>query len=168
MGRGSKGRNQRIRSAIIRREPSILATEPSASDNINSLTLSHTQTISTYSGPTPPVELLHGYENLVPGSAKQILDQFVKQSDHRMGLEKKVVSSDIVRSWAGLASGLIVALAFVACGTWLAFQGHDGAGVTIATTSIVGLVGVFVYGTVSQRKERTEKAALMLKTRRHS
>lgn len=46
--------------------------------------------------------------------------------------------------WAGLFSGLVIALSFLAGGTWLIAAGHGVAGGVIASVDIVALVTVFV------------------------
>ena len=43
----------------------------------------------------------------------------------------------------------------------LILKGHDYAGASIVTVTIVGLAGTFIYGTRSQRKERDKKVELM-------
>lgn len=122
--------------------------------------------VSQYSGPTPPVEVLEGYERIAPGSAKQILDQFIKQSDHRMALESLVIRSDVRRSWGGLVAGFLVALSFLGAGVTVILSGHDSAGATLATGTVVGLVTVFVVGKSSQQKEREQKSQAMIAKKR--
>lgn len=78
-----------------------------------------------------------------------------------MDLEKKVVESDIRRSWAGLGAGTLVSGMMITFGYWAIMAGYGVAGGTLATAAVVGLASVFVYGTNSQRKERIEKAKIM-------
>lgn len=158
MGRGKSGKRQVVR----RQQPNAMTNESAMAG----MMVARQTMVSTYSGPTPPVEVLEGYERVAPGSAKQILDQFIKQSNHRMELETRVIKSDIVRSWGGLAAGFVIALAFLGCGSTLVAYGHDTAGATLATASLAGLVGVFVYGTKSQRKEREQKAKIMAEAKK--
>jgi hypothetical protein len=42
-------------------------------------------------------------------------------------------------------------------GVWNVSNGHDVAGTAIATTTVVGLAGVFVYGALMRRNERRQK-----------
>lgn len=165
MTRKKKPRN-RTYAPPIRTQPVTLAAEPVSSE-ASRLTVRQTTMMATsYSGPTPPVEVLEGYERVSPGSAKQILDQFIKQSDHRMDLENQVIASDLSRSWGGLIAGFVIALAFLGSGTYLVSTGHDWAGGTIATTSLMGLVSVFVYGTTVRKSERETKAKTMAEAKR--
>ena len=116
----------------------------------------------SYSGPIPPPDLLKQYDEIAPGTASRIIAMSERQSEHRMSLEKKVVESGISRSTAGLICGFLIACVFAGSGVWVASMGHPAAGATIATASVVGLVGVFVTGTLSQRSERNEKAKVMV------
>jgi hypothetical protein len=76
-------------------------------------------------------------------------------------LESSVIHSDISKSWAGLACGLIVCLLSIGAGTACVLTGHDVAGATIATGAVVGLAATFIYGTAVRKAERTEKAKMM-------
>ncbi|HET7699396.1 MAG TPA: DUF2335 domain-containing protein [Candidatus Limnocylindria bacterium] len=114
-----------------------------------------------YRGPLPPPEILQGYDQLVPGSAKRIFDIFERQADHRMSLEQKVVGSDIQRSWAGLAAGTVITLAIVWLAAQLVENGNTLAAAALAALDISSLAGVFVYGTRERRLERERKAEVM-------
>ena len=57
--------------------------------------------------------------------------------------------------------GFFFALTFAAVGGWAIHEKHDWAGATISTVSLVSLVGVFIYGTVTRRNEREEKVRAM-------
>lgn len=117
---------------------------------------------SKYSGPIPPPDFLREYDAIVPGAASRILGWAEQQTTHRIGMEKSVTTSEMRRSWGGLAAGLLVVLTCVIGGSILVNNGHDWAGTTIATVPVVSLAGVFVYGTVSRRDERIKKAAIMM------
>gem|GEM_PF-4507155 len=62
-----------------------------------------------------------------------------------------------MRSWAGLIAGAFVAVLFLGVAALLVSTGHDLAGVAIGTTTLVSIVGTFIYGTESRRRERTTK-----------
>jgi uncharacterized membrane protein len=116
---------------------------------------------TSFSGPIPPPEMLKSYDEVVPGSAKTLIDVFNDQAHHRMDLEKRSLVSDRRRSWGGLLSALVISLVCIGVGGWLVHEGHDAAGTAIIAIDLVGLAGTFIYGTQSQRRERTEKAKLM-------
>ena len=111
--------------------------------------------------PYPDPVILKAYEDQIPGAAKLLLEQAIKQSDHRMDLEKRVVREGNVRSWGGLISAFVLSVLSIILSFELIQSGHDWAGASITTATIVGLAGTFIYGTRSQRKERSKKAELM-------
>jgi len=110
-----------------------------------------------HSGPLPDPETLKRYDEAVPGAAQIIVEQFQKQSDHRIALENRVIDSDIKRSSQGLIAGFVVSMTAIVGGCIVAAVGHPASGATIATTAVVGLAGVFVYGTASRRREREKR-----------
>lgn len=79
------------------------------------------------------------------------------QSKHRRELERRVTYGDDRRAWGGIIIGGILAAGCIGGGIWLVFIGQPTAGSAIATVSVASLTSVFVYGTASRRRERTEK-----------
>jgi uncharacterized membrane protein len=112
------------------------------------------QVARRFSGPLPPPDVLARYNDAVPNGAERIVAMAERQAEHRMRLEGRVITADIWRSYAGVVAGLVVALAFLYASYRLVDDGHELSGTLLATFDIVGLVGVFVYGTISQRRER--------------
>jgi hypothetical protein len=78
-----------------------------------------------------------------------------------MDLENYVIRSDVRRSWAGLASAFLISAAVIFVGWDAIHLGNAGAGATIITAGLSGLVGTFIYGTSSVRRERIDKARIM-------
>jgi uncharacterized membrane protein len=88
----------------------------------------------SYRGPIPPPEYLSGFEAVVPGSARQVIDMAVRQQSHRHGMERR----DAWYSFAGLAMGGVTTLSCIGGAVFLAM--HDRADVAHY------LVGVPVLG----------------------
>ncbi len=63
------------------------------------------------------------------------------QANHRIALEKKVINSDIIKSYLGLGAAFIIALTGIGVGGWLIHTGHDTAGAAFVGTFLTGLVG---------------------------
>lgn len=122
--------------------------------------------LSIQSGPLPPAEELGKYEAICPGAADRILTMAEKQQQHRFTLEGRAVQDQGVRSRYGLLTGLNVALASIGGGVYCISTGHDIAGGTIVTGSIVSLVSVFVIGSKSQKEERQGRLASLLGPKR--
>jgi uncharacterized membrane protein len=108
-------------------------------------------------GPLPPPEILCAYNEIIADAAERILQMAERQAAHRQELEAKVIRSDNFRANAGLWIGAGIASLSIGVGGWLIHLGHDWAGTVIATAVVVSLVGVFVYGSLSRRQERTAK-----------
>lgn len=107
-----------------------------------------------YEGPLPLPAHLEKYEAVLPGAAERIMAMAEKQSDHRRGLETKVVNSDIANSRLGLIFGFIIAMLGISGGVFLINNGKIVEGSIFSGLTVVSLVGAFVYGSQQRRKER--------------
>ena len=116
---------------------------------------------STFSGPLPPPDILARYNDAVPDGAERIIALAERQAAHRMALESRVVDADIRRSNLGLGAGLLVALAGLFASFLMVDRGNAVAGAVLASIDLAGLVAVFVYGTVSRRSERQQRAKVL-------
>jgi uncharacterized membrane protein len=120
---------------------------------------------SSFSGPLPPPQILREFDEVIPGAAERIVKMAEKQQDHRIRLESRVITSDIIRSWAGLILGACLGIVIVGCGSYLVHEGHDTAGATIITGTLVSLVTAFMSVTKSRRQERESKSPGRIKQR---
>lgn len=109
-----------------------------------------------YQGPIPHPDMLRAFDALVPGSAEKIINQMIKQSDHRMSLEQFVIRGDSRRADWGVVAGVIVTIAAFALAGLLVMQGLSLAGLGVFVASLAGLIGVFVYGAQLRKAEREE------------
>jgi uncharacterized membrane protein len=66
-----------------------------------------------YSGPLPRPEDLGRYNEICPGAADRIITVFEKQSEHRRGLEEKVVTSNIRNERLGQKLAFTLALVVI-------------------------------------------------------
>ncbi len=80
-----------------------------------------------------------------------------KQQEHRISLEKRVIASDIYKSWVGLILAGILGVLIVLCGSYVIHEGHDTAGASIITTTLIGVVTAFVKGAKVRKEERQSK-----------
>lgn len=90
-----------------------------------------------------------------------------QQQQHRHLLERTVVMGDTARANKGLWVGGSIAFIFLAGAVFLIHDGHDWAGAILGSIDLATLVGVFIYGTVTRRTERTQKAQLMHPANKH-
>jgi uncharacterized membrane protein len=152
--RNKRGRNQGAMVPKPGSSPQLPPGSPAVRGDLSSIVAFSG---SSYSGPLPPPEILREFDQVVPGAAERIMRMAEKQQDHRIRLESKVITSDTYRSWAGLGLAGFLGFIIVGCGSYLIFQGHDTAGATIITSTLIGLVTTFVHGTRSRRQERETK-----------
>ena len=126
-------------------------------ENVRQIVRHEISMSSTFSGPLPPPDILARYNEAIPGGAERIIVLAERQAEHRLALETRVVDADIKRANWGLGAGFVVALAFLLASYLLIDRGNAAAGVILGTVDLVGLVGAFIYGTVSRRSERQQR-----------
>ena len=107
-----------------------------------------------FSGPIPSPEVIARYEAIIPGAAERILTMAEEQQKHRMDLENRVVNSKISDSRLGIILGFILTIVIIAVSLCAILMGYSVIGFSSIIIAIGGLVGVFIYGTRSNRKER--------------
>lgn len=116
-----------------------------------------------YAGPLPHPNILEKFEQILPGAADRILKQAEAQTEHRIEIEKKVVSADIIKSYLGLVFGFILGLSGIGSGVYLATLGFNVFGPLLSGGSLITLVAVFIYGTRSRKQEREKRFDKLVK-----
>ncbi len=79
------------------------------------------------------------------------------QHDHRMGIEGKVIDSNISAQKVGTILGFVIVMTTILGGIYLIHAGKETSGLTSIISALVALAGVFVYGKNRQNKELAEK-----------
>jgi uncharacterized membrane protein len=122
----------------------------------------------SFSGPLPPAQELQAYEQALPGAAERIFqmrEAEIKlteaQVNHRMGLENKVIDSDVRNSRIGVWSANVWLFAGLGMTTLFVMTGHDTAGEIIGPAVIGSILTAFLSNTYNRRKERIEKTKLL-------
>ncbi len=115
----------------------------------------------SFSGPLPHPDVLASYDQVIPGLADRIVSEAHGQTSHRQALEAKALDGELWRSKAGVISALAVAIGGMAGGFALILMGKDVAGGLFAGVPIASIVGNFIYGTVSRRREREKKMEMV-------
>lgn len=116
-----------------------------------------TRTQQIFSGPLPSPEALAKYNQTLPGAADRIISMAEEQSRHRHYMERTIVRHNGAKSYIGMFFGTVIALAAICGGIYLVSIGYEAWGLAPVITALAGLVGVFVYGKVSQTKELRDK-----------
>lgn len=133
----------------------------SESDDANGVTdvLFVKKTTEISQGPLPPPRILKEYDEIIPNGAERIMRMAEKEQDSR--LEVKRLNDESNRKlmkrkldyfkrgqWMGFSLALIV---LISAGLFAYFNFVTLAGILL-TTTLVALVGLFVYTTKNQNK----------------
>ncbi len=110
------------------------------------------------SGILPIPNELEAYEKICPGVTKILLEEFQKQSTHRMGLEDTVIKSGVENSKRGQIFAFILALVALILGFILLILDKNVAGLTSILASLITPIGIFIYGNISKKDERIKKS----------
>jgi uncharacterized membrane protein len=120
-----------------------------------------TQLTYESSGPVIDPILVRAYNTIEPGLGTEIVRQGIKQTDHRIVIETMAVKHNNRRSWGGLISGAVIALVLIYAGYDLTMHNHDTVGGIVLGSTLVAVVGTFIWGRESQAKERIKKSNVM-------
>ncbi len=83
------------------------------------------QSISLKRSPIPFPDDLEKYEKILPGIAEKIIGWTQTQHDHRILIEKKVITHQVRESTTGQWMGFIIALVCISASLYAALNGHD-------------------------------------------
>lgn len=143
---------QKLDNEVISANPSLKSIKPKQRQEILQ-TIMQVVSVKTHSGPLPDVETLQGYNEIIPNGAERIMQQVEKQSEHRRDMERKVISSNNLQSFIGQFFGLLIAGGVLYASYELTMNGHDTVGGILGGTTLVSLVGIFVYGKKKQKDD---------------
>ena len=94
----------------------------------------------------PHPAVLEGYERVVPGAARRILDMAEADARHQHMLETSALQAMGRETLLGQLFALVVTLSAFATVAYLGHLGHPTAASVVGGTTIVGLVSAFVAG----------------------
>ena len=116
------------------------------------------QTVSAFTGPIPPAELLQRYNQVMPGVAETIVGWNSQEIKHRHEQENGMLGIDWHNARAtagdsrlGLWLGFAVSVILLSVSLVLALKDQPWAAVSLGGGTLVGLVGTFVYGSRKMR-----------------
>jgi len=146
-----------LEELIQKKAPDILEAIPvSERPKLAKVTIEETR-ISYRSGMLPEPDELAAYNAIIPNGADRIMRMAEAQSSHRIELERTVVISQQGQEKRGQIFGLIIALSFGGGGLYAALNGQPWFGGVITGTTLVSLVGIFVYTKQQVRKDLSDK-----------
>ena len=118
-----------------------------------------------YQGPLPSPEAFATYEQTVPGAGDRILRLAEEEAAHRRSQEivegehgRQLQDFDVRRAAKrqdrGLIFGGIMGVVITAAAIVIAVLGNTIGATTIITTGVLGVTGIYVYGSRWQRKDQ--------------
>ena len=111
-----------------------------------------------YQGPIPSPEDFKEYEAVLPGASKEILDMAKSQQGHRTEMEKKIVEHEIKSEDRGQLFGFILGVLCIVGALLASYPGNYRLSYLLATTTILGAIGVFVLRKFPQLFEKKKEA----------
>jgi uncharacterized membrane protein len=106
-----------------------------------------TQRQESWSGPLPPPQALQAFEDIAPGTAAKIIEEFQAEAAHRRSQENAQLRLVAAETLIGQVSAILFALGGLAVTAYAAFVGAEWIG------SIVG-GGMIVSGVIALRAGR--------------
>jgi uncharacterized membrane protein len=106
--------------------------------------------------PIPPPAWMREYNEIVPGSARQMIDDMHEQSAHRRRMEEMEIRAGIANSRRGQWMGYSLTMVAVVGGLVLAYLGKDADYLWLSFGGLAALAAVFVTGAVRERRAELE------------
>jgi hypothetical protein len=76
-----------------------------------------------------------------------------RQTAHRIEMEKKLIMSNIRKSYMGLIFGFLIGVTGIGGGMYLTTIGFNVIGIMFSSGTLVSLVMTFIYGSQSKRSK---------------
>lgn len=107
-----------------------------------------------YSAPLPPPQILAEYEKIHNGTAKIIVEAFAKQIDHRIEIEKNIVSSRTKQSNRGQIFAFIISVLLVVLAFFALKHGYPKIATIICSATLVSVIYAFVANKKSNNQSK--------------
>lgn len=111
----------------------------------------------SFSGPLPPPEILEGYKAAYPAAPEVIFSELVAQGTHRRSLERTAIERQEQRADRGQFFAFVIVLAVLAVAVVAIVAGEPWVGATLFGTTLVSVVGLFLYGNRRQLSDLLRK-----------
>lgn len=110
-----------------------------------------------YEAPLPPPHMVRQFEEILPGAADRIFTLMEEQSHHRHGLENTKLHADIASERRGQIIGASLAFVAMVAGFVLIYKGKSIPGTIVFISTCASLIGIFIAGKLTQKRERQER-----------
>ncbi|MCP4661845.1 MAG: DUF2335 domain-containing protein [bacterium] len=109
------------------------------------------------SGPIPSPEALANYNEIVPGLAQTIVENWLDESHHRRSEQSSARMQNYRIQSRGQIFAFILTLLFFGGSMTLIYQGHGASGISLIIAQIAALAGVFIFGKMKSPKTDTAR-----------
>ena len=99
-----------------------------------------------FEGPLPHPQMFKQYDSILPGSADRIITMAEKQQNHRMELERMAISGQVKSNNRGQVFGFVLVIFILLVAIAFAYLDMQNFAGTLATVTLVTIVGLFVGG----------------------
>lgn len=99
----------------------------------------------SWQGPLPDPDSLEAFRQIVPDAPERIIKQWELEAAHRREYEMTALNGAIERDRVGQGAAIVFALSALVAGVIALFLGHPAFATAIVTTTIVSVVGAFLY-----------------------
>ncbi|MDO4681077.1 MAG: DUF2335 domain-containing protein [Aerococcus sp.] len=96
-----------------------------------------------YQGNLPHPDILKGYDEIDPGIAKVIIDNGIKESQHRREMNKAILQAQIKEQSRGQLLGFVLSVFVISAAVYLVTSGYTITGTILSGVTLVGLIGLF-------------------------
>lgn len=115
-------------------------------------------------GPLPHPEIFRRYEEILPGAAERLFQQFEEEGRTRREIGKQLANNDVFLSRVGLIGGIILGLAMIFAGYKIA-QINPWAGSAIIGTGMAAVLAAYFRG-VQRRHDSSPETGEDTKAKR--
>lgn len=96
--------------------------------------------LEAWKGPLPHPASLQAFEDIAPGTALKIINEFQAEAAHRRKLEKHQAFWMMAEGYIGQFSAIVFALTALGVATYAIYMGAEWAGAIIGGTMITGCI----------------------------
>ena len=112
---------------------------------------------TSFTGPLPPPSLLKEFNEAIPDGANRIMIMAENQSDHRIDVEKIVITSQQKQSARGQIFGFIICLLGMLLALIMILKDNIAMASVFFGVDLLAMVSLFVIGKSVQRKDLVQK-----------
>jgi hypothetical protein len=116
--------------------------------------------VRMFRGPLPPPEVFKGYDDVLPGSAREILDMASREQRHR----HKMQWAEMAYPYLGWFAGFACFLACIAGSVYLAINNSQIVSGLLLGVPCLGVIGWFIRARITGSESGSPRARDVLKT----